>query len=402
VTGFYADGLHDALTEAHEKLRKQQMNGYGRYPGDSDDKSRPINDVRKKPANGFDATTKLPLLTLAGWLKRDILLPDFMLGEFLSTTTRAMLIGPTGLGKTNFLIALGLAIADGKDFLHWRGCGQPRRVLFIDGEMSRRQAKKRIVDAASRHGNTPTTFYYLNREDFPDMASLNTEAGQHFINGIIEALGGIDLIILDNVQALLSGAMKDEEPWQQTLPWARELTSRNIGQIWVHHTGHDETRSYGTKTREWQLDVVMMMEGDPSATPLTFELKFTKARERGPDNRFDFEPAIITLDNDRWTSTREIQAKGQRHAKGRQQAKDRALELLKDQITRHGTIPPACQYIPPDTRAVPLSQWRSACELGCISDGDTGAKRKAFYRSAKNLLELEFIGMHDPWVWIAK
>jgi hypothetical protein len=35
--------------------------------------------------------------------------------------------------------------------------------------------------------------------------------------------------------------MKDEEPWQDTLPWIRSLTNRSIGQLWVHHTGHEET-----------------------------------------------------------------------------------------------------------------------------------------------------------------
>jgi hypothetical protein len=54
--------------------------------------------------------------------------------------------------------------------------------------------------------------------------------------------------------------MKDEEPWQDTLRWARSLTNRAIGQLWVHHTGHDDSRSYGTKTREWQLDTVILLK----------------------------------------------------------------------------------------------------------------------------------------------
>jgi hypothetical protein len=27
--------------------------------------------------------------------------------------------------------------------------------------------------------------------------------------------------------------------------------------MWLHHTGHNETQSYGTKTREWQMDTVL-------------------------------------------------------------------------------------------------------------------------------------------------
>jgi len=52
---------------------------------------------------------------------------------------------------------------------------------------------------------------------------------------------------------LTVGDMKDTEPWQQTLPWVLSLTKREIGQIWIYHTGHDETCSYGDKSREWHL-----------------------------------------------------------------------------------------------------------------------------------------------------
>ena len=40
--------------------------------------------------------------------------------------------------------------------------------------------------------------------------------------------------------------MVDEEAWAQALPWVKSLTKRGIGQLWVHHTGHDESKGYGT------------------------------------------------------------------------------------------------------------------------------------------------------------
>src|SRR6516165_7234795 len=257
---------------------------------------------RQAKPNGLDQQTILALLSGSAWLTRDIPKPDFLLGELLSTTCRVEVVGPTGLGKTNILLAITFAIADGADFQHWKGSGKPRRVLFIDGEMSRRLAKERLEDAARRHGGMPGALFYFNREDFPNFEPLNTEAGQKYIDYLIEQLSGIDLAIFDNIQALIGGDMKDEEPWQDTLPWVRDLTRRSIGQIWAHHTGHDETRAYGTKTREWQLDTVVLLERveQPSAD-IAFQMKFTKARERRPDNRADFEPAVITLVDDRWT-----------------------------------------------------------------------------------------------------
>src|SRR5271169_3531487 len=82
-------------------------------------------------------------LSLAYWLQQDIPAPDFLLGEILSTTSRALFVATTGLGKTNFAIALGMASAAGDNFLHWRAGEGPRRVLFIDGEMSRRLIRRR-------------------------------------------------------------------------------------------------------------------------------------------------------------------------------------------------------------------------------------------------------------------
>src|SRR3546814_4582789 len=69
---------------------------------------------------------------------------DFLMGEGLSSTSRAMLVAPTGLGKTNLCMALAFAMAEGRDFLHWRA-HRPCSVLYIDGEMSRRLVKIRLA-----------------------------------------------------------------------------------------------------------------------------------------------------------------------------------------------------------------------------------------------------------------
>jgi hypothetical protein len=54
------------------------------------------------------------------------------------------------------------------------------------------------------------TSFILSREDFPEMPPLNTEDGQKFIDTVIGLIGGIELVIFDNVQALLPGDMKEE------------------------------------------------------------------------------------------------------------------------------------------------------------------------------------------------
>jgi hypothetical protein len=112
--------------------------------------------------------------------------------------------------------------------------------------------------------------------------------------------------------SLIAGDHKDEEGWRQTNPWILSLTRRGIGQIWVHHTGHDETRSYGTKTREWQMDTVIHLETiERDDTDVSFQLNFRKARERTPQTRADFADVRIALIGDEWTYFTAIRKKGE-------------------------------------------------------------------------------------------
>jgi hypothetical protein len=90
-------------------------------------------------------------LTLEQWLERDLPAPDFLMGNWLTTTSRVLLYAPTGIGKTMLTVAILMASAAGLDFLHWRGI-RPARVLLVDGEMSRRLLQQRLADESNRLG----------------------------------------------------------------------------------------------------------------------------------------------------------------------------------------------------------------------------------------------------------
>jgi len=242
----------------------------------------------------------LPPLTLSDWRNRDLPEPDYLMGHWLTTTTRGLLTAATGLGKTNFGLAVGMRCAAGMDFLHWQAL-RKARVLYIDGEMSRRLLRQRLLAEEERIGTSPETFLAFSHEDITGFKPLNTVDGQAWMDALIEKIGGVDFVIADNIMCLTVGDMKDPEPWQHTIPWVHSLTRRQIGQLWIHHTGHDETRSYGDKSREWQMDLVAhldMVKRDE--TDVSFSLSFKKARERTPTTRFDFQDVRISLINNQW------------------------------------------------------------------------------------------------------
>ena len=175
------------------------------------------------------------------------------------------------------------------------------------------------------------------------------------------------------------------------------MTHQKIGQIWVHHTGHNETHGYGTSTREWQLDTVILLERvERQDDALAFTLRFKKGRERTPDNWTEFEDATVTLADDEWSSVKGKSA-------GRQKtATDLALDVLNDEIARgHGSKPPSSirDRMPAGTLCLTADHWRKVYELRSLAESPEAAKR-AFYRAARTLIKTrKQVAKYKEWVW---
>ncbi len=266
-----------------------------------------------------ETTALRGLLSIEAWAARDIPEPDYLLGNLITTTSRAFLVGRTGLGKTMLALAIAVGAASGRGFLNWRS-SRPARVLYIDGEMPAELIKARAVDALRRaavqipHGNLVIYGRDIEEEisrQFPTLgtlAPLNTEQGRNFVHALIAALGGVDLVIFDNVMSLVAGDQKDEVPWAETMPLVQALTGKRIGQLWLDHTGHNQDRQYGSSTKAWRFDAVGNMaplpEAERDSRSVGFTLSFDppgKARRRTPENWREFAPCKIRLADDMWT-----------------------------------------------------------------------------------------------------
>jgi hypothetical protein len=271
--------------------------------------------------------------------------------------------------------------------------------------MSRREMQRRLVEEAERAGVMETgnvQLFVLSREDFDGMPPLNTEAGQAWMDVKIEETKP-DLAIFDNIQALVAGDQRDEDSWTPVLPWVSSLTKRRIGQIWLHHTGHNEGHGYGTKTREWKMDTCIMMKRvDSESDDLMFTIEFTKARERRPDNRDEFRTATIRLRDDKWEIVEGVlgpKTKGQALS----DAAKIALKMLRRASDQVGEAPPASNHIPHNARVVRESLWRKYCYDGGITISDEQeAKKKAFQRACESLLSRELIGKWQEYVWLTR
>jgi AAA domain len=260
-------------------------------------------------------------LSATTWMQRNDPPPDRLLGDIVTTTIRMFLIGMAGLGKTMIGLAIGISIALGQAFCHWRS-HRAARVLYIDAEMPRELIIKRTKDAARRagHGDTIPNLMIYSLEDSEKWAArwpklgefeaLNTEAGHEFVYRLCEA-SKPDVIILDNVQCLAPGVQKEEETWAGVVPLVQGLTKRRIGQIWLDHA-NQQGKQYGTITKGWRADTIGIMsplqgEDAPPPDETAFLLQFDpaiggKCRRRTPENWQEFAPHVFRLRDDEWIS----------------------------------------------------------------------------------------------------
>jgi AAA domain-containing protein len=238
-------------------------------------------------------------LLLSEWLKRELPPRDFLLGELLSTTSRWIVYGETGVGKTLWALDLIAAVGTGKSFLHWEGSGRRRRIMYLDGELPAETFKERLQIIAERYGDDVELYAY-NRDVLVDgeMPPLNTPRGMAWLRREIESVDP-DAIVFDSIMCLLEGTMSEEESWAPIKAEIRKISGWRIAQIWLHHTGHDNSKGFGTKTREWEMDTVIALtsSGDDDGSIL---MEFKKARLRKPETRDQFESKKLLCGRDGW------------------------------------------------------------------------------------------------------
>ena len=358
--------------------------------------------------NGSKPEGEALCVSAPDWMERTLPPRDFLVGEFLSTTSRVLFAADTGLGKTMIGLALAVALATGTDLLHWK-VPRPRRVLYVDGEMPRELIKERLIDAVDRIKCARDAMRHLSilsTEDAKDLPPLNTTEGQAWLDNFIEQHGSFDLILFDNIAALTLGDMRDEESWRGVEPWMQSLTKRRIGQIWLHHTGHDGGRSYGSKVREWKMDCVLLGERiEEQGADVAMRCTFKKARTRTPSNRADFEPFDLRLMDGQWTAI-----PVSKPAKSEPKGTRVALDTLREAIDASGKPIPANSGAPTNRKGVMLETWRDFYQrrvpLDCGEDDQDArgkaieARKKSFQRERRHLQEAGIIQAANDWFWL--
>lgn len=290
-----------------------------RFAG-SGKKSHRTQPVR--PTVGEILPPRIKAIEIADLLQRAFPPMEAMLAPWLRKQYLAMIYSRRGVGKTHFATNVAYAVASGGAFLKWKA-DQPRKVLYIDGEMPGAAIRDRLAAIVAANSDEPPEGYFriitpdVQERSLPDLGTFEGQAE------ITELIGDAELIVLDNLSTLMrSGVENEGESWLPVASWALSLRREGRAVLFVHHAGKTDQQR-GTSRREDLLDVVIKLKHPGDYTPdrgAQFSVIFEKARGLYGDDVREIEASLAQNESGAqvWTY---------REAEGATQ--DRVVELVQ-------------------------------------------------------------------------
>jgi len=219
-----------------------------------------------------------------------------LLGGFLHEGDLGELHSKRGVGKTQSLLGIAVAVTAGAPFLGWEAGERPVGVLYVDGEMPARAMQDRLAAAVNAIGK-PLAPLLLVTPDLQEhgMRSLNDPTSQAALEHVLDEHPEVRLIILDNLSALCGGAENEAESWQPMQDLILRLRRRGLAVLFAHHSGKAGLQR-GTSRREDVLDVVINLKEPANYHPsegARFEVHFEKARGIRGDAVRPFEASLV-------------------------------------------------------------------------------------------------------------
>lgn len=232
------------------------------------------------------------------FLRLDFSEREFILNPIIPTQGIVMLYASRGVGKTFLALSMACAAAGGFDLLRWKAI-KPRKVLYVDGEMSAQTMQERLegVMQGILSDSTATipsdNFKILNvtsQKDFSlDLAMKEDQ------QALEKHLNGIDLLVIDNLSTLTSVKENEADSWLDVQQWLIKLRQRNVSTLLVHHAGKGGSQR-GTSRKEDILDTVIALKKSSDYTPekgAKFSVLLEKCRGFSGDEAKPFEASLL-------------------------------------------------------------------------------------------------------------
>lgn len=222
----------------------------------------------------------------------------------------------TGVGKTIFALNLAYSMAAGGSFLKYTA-PKPRRVLYIDGEMSYVDIHARMTQIKNQQGEldfpanfmiyTPDKLIPPERTQAIRMPKICSAEGQSFFDMAIQE-NEIEVIIIDNLSMLSTIDLDKSQEWPVINDWLLSLRAKGKTIIVVHHAGKNPEDYRGTSRMLDAADTAISLqaieEGLPDqedeTLPLGKRFKIVYKKNRSFFGK-DAVPYEATFINEKWS-----------------------------------------------------------------------------------------------------
>jgi putative DNA primase/helicase len=177
---------------------------------------------------------------------------ELVVDPWLPAKGLAMITGKAGIGKTLIGLQLAWGIATGQSPIQGWTAPTPRRVLYIEGEMSRMDLQARLRAIKGGMPICPARGFF--RKEIADLfvdtrggiPDLSTPGGQGWLD---RRLGDSEVIIIDSITTLMpTQDQLDGHEWASVQVWMLEQRRRGRSVILVHHNNKAGSQN-GTERR---------------------------------------------------------------------------------------------------------------------------------------------------------
>lgn len=243
-----------------------------------------MNLVQKQ----YDRVEHIKPVTTEDITAMPTILTEYALTPILPAPGLMMIFAYAGVGKTKFALNLAYAIATGSEFLKYK-CPLPRKVLYVDGEVSLANIQSRLVGLQAAYGKaeTPDMLNILTCDMIKPpftIPSIDVPEDQQFYEQLI-LRENYDVIFFDNLSMLTGMEENSSSDWKRIQDWLIYL--RKIGKtiIILHHSGKDKKGYRGTSRMIDAMNTAISLQIDTNAIPHpsyglpTFTLHYEKHRD---------------------------------------------------------------------------------------------------------------------------
>ena len=209
--------------------------------------------------------------------------PEPIWGPGFCTRNLTMVYGTRGVAKTRWAMKLAHTIAAGGKFLCW-AVGDPRRVLYIDGELGLPSLRNRYRAIEAEAALSPEGDYFrvLSKDHCGhQLWNISNPKDQAKYDA---AIGNAEVVIFDNLlSCMFPMDGKDDEvaQWRRVAPWLFHLREAGKLVILIHHTGKSGEQ-LGSSVKENFLDTCILLKKcqvERNIDGCEFDFIWTKTRD---------------------------------------------------------------------------------------------------------------------------